>query len=304
MRPQRKWPHPIKFWWEKASLMAWWSIRFGSDDNSEVKRTLGVCHAPIGNDKTEYEYHLNEATKTWSCLLRAPLDREKTRIGFMSMILSKFSWPLGATCFSEKQCLNIQCKFMGTVLSKMGINWTMSMAVRSSPTMYAGMGVPKLWPIQGASKNKLLIGHLHKSDLVGNNLRVELDCLQLQAGTSWNVLKPSKRLHFFWWCTKVISLLDVGIWLLPSHEPFNIWGHLLPLWLRKVIHHWTKTPINTSTTGGKMSAKVASQWKDMPTLWLRSTECSTPATTTPIALGMHSTNICMLSERFTLYTTK
>ena len=71
---------------------------------------------------------------------------------------------------------------------KMGINRTTSTAVRSGSTMYAGMESPELWPIQGASKNKLLIGHLRKSDLVGDNLRVELDCLQLQAGTSWNVL--------------------------------------------------------------------------------------------------------------------
>jgi hypothetical protein len=47
------------------------------------------------------------------------------------------------------------------------------------------MAVPELWPIQGSTKNKFLIGHLRKSDLVGDNLNVELDCLQLQAGTSW-----------------------------------------------------------------------------------------------------------------------
>ena len=73
---------------------------------------------------------------------------------------------------------------MRTILSNMGINHTMSTAVHSSPTMYTGMGVPELWLIQSASKHKLLLGHLHKSDLVGNNLCVELDCLQLQAGTS------------------------------------------------------------------------------------------------------------------------
>ena len=83
---------------------------------------------------------------------------------------------------------------MGTILSKMGINQTTSMAVCSGPTMYAGMGVPELWPIQGASKNKLLLGHLCKSNLVGNNLRVELDCLQLQARTSWNILSQEGSL--------------------------------------------------------------------------------------------------------------
>jgi hypothetical protein len=50
------------------------------------------------------------------------------------------------------------------------------------------MVVLELWPIQGSGKNKLLIGHLRKTDIVGDNLQVELDCLQLQAGVSWDVL--------------------------------------------------------------------------------------------------------------------
>ena len=148
------------------------------------KCTLGLWLAPLGTNKTEHNYCIAEATMTWSHLLRVPLDHEKTRIGSMSMILSKFLWPLGAMCFSQKQCLNIQWKFMGTVLFKMGINRTTATVVCSGPAMYAGMAVPKLWPIQGSSKNKSLIGHLHKTDMVGNNLQTELDCLQLQAGTS------------------------------------------------------------------------------------------------------------------------
>ena len=68
---------------------------------SEGKCTLDLHLAPIGNDKTEYDYCLDKATKTHSHLLCAPLDCKKTQIGFMLMILSKFSWPLGTMCFSE-----------------------------------------------------------------------------------------------------------------------------------------------------------------------------------------------------------
>jgi hypothetical protein len=60
--------------------------------------------------------------------------------------------------------------------------------------LYGGMSVPEFWPIQGSTKNKLLIGHLWKSDLVGNNISVKLDCLQLQAGTSWRVLSREGKL--------------------------------------------------------------------------------------------------------------
>jgi hypothetical protein len=104
------------------------------------------------------------------------------------MILQKFSYPLGATCFTEKECNSIQAKYMPMVLSKMGINRSTPTEVQSGPALYAGMSVSKLWPLQGSTKNKLLIGHLRKSDNVGTNLQVELDCLQLQAGVLWDVL--------------------------------------------------------------------------------------------------------------------
>jgi hypothetical protein len=58
----------------------------------------------------------------------------------------------------------------------------------SGLALYACMSVSELWPLQGSTKNKLLIGHLQKSDIVGTDLQVELDCLQLQAGVLWDIL--------------------------------------------------------------------------------------------------------------------
>jgi hypothetical protein len=110
------------------------------------------------------------------------------------MILQKFKYPPGAMCFTEKECASIQSKFLPTVLSKMGINHSTPTEVRSGPMFYEGMDVPELWTIQGSSKNKLMIGHLQKSDVIGDNLQVELECLQLQAGTSWNVLSQNGAL--------------------------------------------------------------------------------------------------------------
>ncbi len=110
------------------------------------------------------------------------------------MILQKFSYSLGAMSFTEKECSSIQAKYMPTVLSKMGINRLTPTEVCSGPALYAGMSVSELWPLQGSTKNKLLIGHLRKSDIIGTNLQVELDCLQLQAGVSWDVLSREETM--------------------------------------------------------------------------------------------------------------
>jgi hypothetical protein len=76
------------------------------------------------------------------------------------MILQKFGYPLGARCFTEKEWNSIQAKYMPMVLSKMGINRSTPTKVCSGQALYAGMSISELWPLQGSTKNKLLIGHL------------------------------------------------------------------------------------------------------------------------------------------------
>ena len=76
-----------------------------------------------------------------------------------------------------------------------------------------------------------MIGHLRKSDVVGDNLQVELECLQLQAGTSWNVLSRNGALVRSYvdhcWATHLWEFndrYDLTIhredqpWLLPQRE--------------------------------------------------------------------------------------
>jgi len=53
------------------------------------------------------------------------------------------------TCFSKKQCENIQGRFHPMSLSKMGINRNMPKAVVSGPTRYGGLDIRELWTITG-----------------------------------------------------------------------------------------------------------------------------------------------------------
>ncbi len=84
----------------------------------------------------------------------------------------------------------------------MGINWCTPTKVCSGPAMFAGMKVAELWTIQGSTKHKLMIGHLRKTDVISDTIVVGLDCLQLQAGTSWQVLSHEGshvRTYVDWW---------------------------------------------------------------------------------------------------------
>ncbi len=201
------------------------------EEASTGKRALGARLAPSGSDKTEHECRLAEATKLRPRLLRAPLSRESARKGLTTMVAQKLSYPLGATCFTEKECSAIQAKFLPTALSKVGISRSTPRGARSGPSPRAGAAAPELWPIQGSSKSKLLTGRLRKADVAGDNPQVELDCLQLQAGASRGALsregararpRVDKR-----WASRLWELNDRrGLaarredepWLLPQRE--------------------------------------------------------------------------------------
>jgi hypothetical protein len=151
-------------------------------------RTLGVRLVPDGNDNDEYNYRMAEATIMRDRLKRAPLNREQVGIGFRSIWKMKLQYPIGATCFTHKQCNKLQARYLPSFLSRMGINRTMVAAVRHGPNSLGGMEIFHLETEQAVQHVKLIISHIQCGDEVGKMLQLSIDHLQLQAGTSWPVM--------------------------------------------------------------------------------------------------------------------
>ena len=151
-------------------------------------RTLGVRLTPEGNDNDEFNFRMEEATTMRDRLKTAPLNREHVGIGFRSIWKMKLQYPIGATCFTRKQCLKIQSRYLPTFLSKMGINRTTATAVRHGPQTLGGMDIFNLETEQAVQHTKLIVSHLRKDDDTGRMIQTSIDHLQLQAGTSSTVL--------------------------------------------------------------------------------------------------------------------
>ena len=110
----------------------------------------------------------------------------------------KMQYPLGATCFTKKQCDKIQARYLPTFMSKMGINRTTVTAVRHGPLSLGGMDLFNLETEQAVEHTKLIVSHLRKDDEVGELLKQSYDWLQIQAGTSWPVLsKHGKKTRMY-----------------------------------------------------------------------------------------------------------
>ena len=60
------------------------------------------------------------------------------------------------------------------------------------------MDKPEVWTVQGSGHDKFLVASLCKDDIIGQQLSIKLDLLQLQAGVSWDVLShPSKSVRHY-----------------------------------------------------------------------------------------------------------
>jgi len=121
-------------------------------------------------------------------MMCAPLNQKSTQLSFFSIAQQQIEHTLPVTCFSQDQCSKIQSTYLLTFLSEMGINKNTATKIRSGPLLYGGMAIPEVWTSQGSGGNKMLTSHLCKDDVVGQTIAVELDSLQIQAGTSWNIL--------------------------------------------------------------------------------------------------------------------
>jgi hypothetical protein len=152
------------------------------------QRTLGVRLAPDGNDNDEYNYRIQQANTMSQRIKEAPLGREHIGVGFWAIWRMMIQYPLGATCFSAKQCTKLEARYLPTFLSKMGINRSTATAVRHGPSFYGGMDTFQLDTEQGVQHTALTVAHLRKDNEVGRMFTISIDHLQLQAGVSWPVL--------------------------------------------------------------------------------------------------------------------
>jgi hypothetical protein len=108
---------------------------------NQGQRTLGVRLAPDGNDNDELTYRLQQAQKMGQKIRRAPLGREHIGIGFRAIWCMMIQYPLGATCFTVKQCRKLQAKYLPAFLSKMGINQMTPTAIHHGPPHLGGMDI-------------------------------------------------------------------------------------------------------------------------------------------------------------------
>jgi hypothetical protein len=88
-------------------------------------RTLGIQLTLDGNKNKEFKYQMHKATIMHDHLKGA----EQVGIGFRAIWRMKLQYPIGARCFTHKQCTKLLARYLPMFLSRKGINKTMAYTV-------------------------------------------------------------------------------------------------------------------------------------------------------------------------------
>ena len=103
------------------------------------------------------------------------------------------TYPLGASTLIETQLEKLHSIVEQAYLPKGGLNRTFPKAVLRGPLEYWGHRDPGLYTRKSHKQIQLLLGHIRNRDEQGDILRMEIEALQMLAGTEEPIMEESKE---------------------------------------------------------------------------------------------------------------
>ena len=148
-------------------------------------RTLG-CHVNPANTMVAQRKALQTKSDAAAAILTTHiLSQSDTKVYYNSYYLPSITYPFPVTSLTEEECINIQNKFMQTIVRKCGYNTHMKLEIRYAPTSYGGAGFRPLYVEQGIAQILTAIKHLRTpSGQPGKLLHIALSWAQAYIGTS------------------------------------------------------------------------------------------------------------------------
>ena len=154
------------------------SIRMASQDGeaTEIKRIepgdaeriLGVRCAINGDDTTEFNYRLLEATKLAGKISHSPLSRFDAEVVCRERWMATIKYCLPITRFTQEQCHKLSIVMEKALLPKMGFNRHMPKAVLYGPHRFGGKQLMNIHTEQTVLHTEKFMAHIRGGDSIGN----------------------------------------------------------------------------------------------------------------------------------------
>jgi hypothetical protein len=161
----------------------------------ESHRTLGVHENPAGIYKTEYAHLLATGNKMAQLISAQAITRPDAWIAYRSIYLPSLRYSLSSTSFTRQDLSTIQRSSTQVLLSAMGFNKHMPLAVVFGPSYLGGVGLRRLYVEQGSPKISALIEHIRQNGRLGQMMWIAIQWAQVTAGVGFALLgKPDRFL--------------------------------------------------------------------------------------------------------------
>ena len=155
---------------------------------TDALETLGIWTSPSHKCNKNFLQLKKKISSITTVIRSLPLTPDKAALIIPVHNHPKLNYHFSATCFSERQCAQIDSTYRSHAIAKMGHCSKTPTTIVNSSYPCGGMNIPTSWNLQGCLHLKLLIGHLQLNDLTGQTLSHELDVLCLHIGLLPKVL--------------------------------------------------------------------------------------------------------------------
>jgi hypothetical protein len=148
----------------------------------EGHRTLGFQISGDGKCNAQKKAMQKKAILYGEAIRISTMWRGESGMAYNAFYMLSLGYGTPATTLSKKDCEEIQRPVVNAILSKMGIAGTAPGAVVFETAQYGGLGLTHLAALQGHTRLKYLLGHLHCDDATGRLMQMLLEYTQLEYG--------------------------------------------------------------------------------------------------------------------------
>jgi hypothetical protein len=164
------------------------AIPISQKDTTESHTTLGVRLAPTGDDSDQVKHLRTTSDRMAALVASSKLSKIESLLAYRMNWTPSISYSLGTSTMSPTDLAAIQSAATSSFLNKLGINRNFPRAVVFGPKALGGLELRNLCVEQGVQQLTQLMAHVYNSTVPGQLILIALQTLQMEAGTSHQLL--------------------------------------------------------------------------------------------------------------------
>jgi hypothetical protein len=163
---------------------------------TEAHKTLGCYKCIVRNEEAEIHYLKTKSDAFANMIKNYGLTHKQAMLAYNLVYISSLKYGLPSTSLSYTQITKIHRYAVDKFISAMGMDRSTHRALIHGPSEYGGFGVRHLYTEMMGMKVETLISHLRASTELGTSFIININYIQLLAGTKQPIFQSKDDLSY------------------------------------------------------------------------------------------------------------